>query len=285
MKRIFIWLALGGLFLLASCATGESVSSPTSSSVVYTLTPSSTSVFYTPMPTSTPEVTPATPTITPTPFYQMSEMDHYADLFWLECEVSSNLYHRWPIAGKCFSLLVPSWQDEDRALFGEKFLRVSSSWADIRNTINGDVYETEKQADWLYILYKNGGVFAQSMSGFTTYSPNRSLLEVDGKVVWELATPGQPTIIFDGQDLLQEYNLEAAYFPYALNDRLIFVAKRDSKYVVLYDGEQIGPVFDEISIGYCCGPAGYAPKRAQGQYWFWGVRENRYYAVAIGVDE
>jgi len=156
---------------------------------------------------------------------------------------------------------------------------------DTRNTINGDFYETDNEPGGLYTLFRNGKIFAESVSGFTTYTPNRSLQDVGGKVVWELANPENPTIIFDGMDLRQEFNLDAAYLPYNINDNLIFVAKKDSKYFVMYGEEQIGPGFNNISIAYCCGPAGYSIQRVQGQYWFWGVRESRYYLVMISVDE
>ena len=263
----------------ATTTPSDIVSTPSLTSVIInTLTPS-------PMVTqafSTPEFTPTVPL---TPFFQMSEMDHLSDLLWLECEVSYDLNHYWTIAEECFGFPLPSWQEEDTARFGERFRRDTHIWDDFRIFIDGDVYETDKESGGLYILYKNGYVFTQSVSGDTTYPPNRSLQEVDGKVVWELANPWFPSIIFDGLDLRQESNLEAAYIPYNISDRLIFVAKKDSKYFIVYDGEQIGPIFDRISIGYCCGPAGYSVRRVNEQYWFWGVRDNRYYLGMIGVDE
>jgi hypothetical protein len=201
---------------------------------------------------------------------------------WSECEVSYDLFHKWRVAENCFGFPLPSWEDDDRARFGESFRRDSDYWYDHRIVIDGDVYETDRQQNGIYILYKNGEVFTQATSGDTTYPPNRSLQAVDGKVVWELADPWNPTIIFDGLDLRDEFNLEAAYLPYNIDESLIFAAKVGSSYFIMFDSVQIGPIFDAISIGYCCGPARYSIRRVQGQYWFWGVRQNHYYLIMIG---
>jgi hypothetical protein len=303
MNKVPIWLLIGGLFLLSSCSTVDKPTevvitttqllpspSPTELSSNIVSTPSLTSIVFntlTPSPMvsqtfSTPEVT---PTIPLTPYINMSKIDYPSGLAWIECEVSFDLYHKWSVADKCFGFPLSSWQEEDRAHLGERFQRNPFKWDDIRITINGNLYETDNQPEGLYILYRNEKIYAQSISGFTTFPPNRSLQDVGGKVAWELANPEHPTIIFDGQDLRQEHNLDAAYLPYSINDRLIFVAKKNSMYFVVYGEEQTGPEFNNISIGYCCGPAGYSIQRVQGQYWFWGVRENRYYLVMIRMDE
>jgi len=299
MNKVINFLIIGGLFLLSSCSTVDKPAefvatntspSPTELPINLVSTPSLTStILYalTPSPmfsgtNSTPEVT---PTIPLTPYIKMSKIDYPSGLVWLECEVSFDQYHKWRIAEKCFGFPLSSWQDEDRAHLGEKFKRDPFKWDDIRITINGILYETDNEQGGLYILLRNGNIYAETISGFTTYSPNRSLQDVGGSVAWELANPENPTIIFSGQDLRQEHNLDAAYLPYNINDRLIFVASKDSKYYVVYGEEQIGSEFSNISIAYCCGPAGYSIQRVQGQYWFWAVRESRYYLVMISADE
>ena len=303
MNKVTFWLVIGGLFLLSSCSTVDKpaevvttntrlLSSPSSTEFPSNIvrTPSLTSTIFntlTPSPMftetfSTPE---GTPTIPLTPYIKMSKIDYPSGLLWLECEVSFDKYQKWIVAEKCFGFPLSSWQDEDRAHLGERFKRDPFKSDDIRITINGILYETDNEPGGLYILYRNGKMFAETISGDTTFPPNRSLQDVGGKVAWELANPEHPTIIIDGQDFRQEYNLDAAYLPYNINDRLIFVAKKDSKYFVVYGEEQIGPEFNNISIAYCCGPAGYSIQRVQGQYWFWGVRESRYYLVMIGLGE
>lgn len=299
MNKVINFLIIGGLSLLSACSTVDkpvefaatnTSPSPTELPINLVSTPSLTLAIFstlTPSPMftgtfSTPEVT---PTIPLTPYIKMSKIGYPSGLVWLECEVSYDQYQLWRVADKCFGFPLSSWQDEDRARLGENFKRNPFKLYDTRNTINGDFYETDNEPGGLYTLFRNGKIFAESVSGFTTYSPNRSLQDVGGKVVWELANPENPTIIFDGMDLRQEFNLDAAYLPYNINDNLIFVAKKDSKYFVMYGEEQIGPGFNNISIAYCCGPAGYSIQRVQGQYWFWGVRESRYYLVMISVDE
>ena len=61
--------------------------------------------------------------------------------------------------------------------------------------------------------------------------------------------------MYGGVDLRSAYNIEAAYAPYALRDKLIFVARRDDQYFVVYDGQRLGPAYDRIHIAYCCEPA------------------------------
>jgi hypothetical protein len=299
MNKVINYQLIGGLFLLSACSTTDipaavvatNISpSPTELPINLVSTPSLTStiiIAQTPSPllTGTFSTSEVTPTIPLTPYIKMSKMDFPTGLVWLECEVSFDQYQKWRVADKCFGFPLSSWQDEDRARLGEIFQRNPFKLYDIRNTINGNFYETDNEPGGLYTLYKNGKVFAESVSGTTTYSPNRSLQNVGGKAVWELANPENPTIIFDGMDLRQEYDLDAAYLPYNINDRLIFVAKKDSKYYVMYGEEQIGPGFKNISIAYCCGPAGYSIQRVQGQYWFWGIRNSRYYLVLISADE
>ena len=226
----------------------------------------------------------STPTIPAMPFFQANEVDiNRSGLYWLECEVSWDIYHNWGIAEDCFGKSLLSFQDENMEIWGERFQRAPMEFDDIRLAVGNDIYETKHQrgSPYRYTLIKNGTVFAKANSRFGTYDPNRSLINIDGKVAWELADYEYPSIIFDGQDLKQRYKLDAAYYPYNINDKLIFIAKMDGKYTVYFNGEHVGPAFDEISIGYCCGPAAYSIQRAQGQYRFWGSREGRFYLVTV----
>lgn len=299
MNKYFHFLILGGLLLISSCSTIDKPaeviitnSSPSSTDLPsqFASTPGMTPKIknaLTPSPALTgtlisPDLT---PTVAVTPHIKMNKIIYPTGLVWLECQVSIDQYQNWRAAELCFGFPLSSWQDEDRACLGEKFKRNPFKPYDIRNTINGNIYETDNEPGGRYSLFKNGIKIAESVSGFTTYSPNRSLQAVDGKVVWELANPENPTILREGTDLRQEYNLDAAYLPYNINERLIFVAKRDSKYFVIYGEEQTGPDFSNISIAYCCEPAGYSIQRVQGQYWFWGMRDSRYYLVMISADD
>jgi hypothetical protein len=106
-------------------------------------------------------------------------------------------------------------------------------------------------------------------------------MNVGGRCVWEYAEPQHETLYYDDVSLVELFHLDAAYRPYGINGKLIFTAKENGKYHIVYDGKQLGPIFDEITVAYCCEPALYSIRYAQGQYWFWGVRENKHYIVAI----
>jgi hypothetical protein len=237
--------------------------------------------------TPTPITTqPPTPTDTPTPVPVSKSETVYDDLSltWLECGLPSDYYHNWRAAEGCLGLSLPSWQATDRARLGEYFERTPQVFKDIRLVIGADVYETGYQpcqSEFCYTLYKNGRPFATASAYFTSYNPNRALMDIGGKSAWELADYRSPTIIYDGIDLRAVYGLEAAYVPYEINGKLIFAARKEGKFLVVYEGKPIGPAFDEIAVGYCCGPAAYSIWRAQGQYWFWGKRGDQHFVVAI----
>ena len=225
-----------------------------------------------------------TPTIPATPFFHVNEIVYDAPgLIWSECEVSWDLYLSWRAAEDCFDESLPSVKRDDREVWGERFQRGVQSLNDLRLIIGDDIYETKHNRGnpIIYTLYKNGEIYAEASSYFGVYDPNQSLINVGGKAAWEVAGYEAPTVIYDGLDLRQIHNIEAAYKPYSINDKLIFVAKSDGKNLVIYDGEPVGPSFDEISIAYCCGPEGYSIRRVQGQYWFWGIRDGKFYLVRI----
>jgi len=181
---------------------------------------------------------------------------------------------------------LPVWQEEDIQRLGERFYRSAGSLQDLRLVIGKDVYETKHQ-DYQYELMKNGTTIAIENSIFSAFDPNQALLNAGNKIVWELVgfnsnqTELISTVIYDGANLLDKYSLEGAYIPYVINDKLIFVAKKAGRFYVMYDAQHLGPEFDEISIGYCCSSAAYSIWRAQGQYWFWGTRDGKYFIVAL----
>jgi hypothetical protein len=205
---------------------------------------------------------------------------------WLECEVPQDYYHNWRFAAKCLKMELPSWDEKDKQRLGERFKVAPSELEDIRLVIGEDVYETRHKGS-NYELTENGESIASAISVFSSFDPNQSLLDVNGKTAWELAglnsdqSAQNAIVIYDGINLRDKYALEGAYIPYEINDKLIFVAKKNREFFVMYDQQQIGPVFSEISIGYCCGPKAYSIQRAGDQYWFWGMREEKYYVVAL----
>ena len=85
-------------------------------------------------------------------------------------------------------------------------------------------------------------------------------------------------------NLRSAHNIEAAYAPYTIQDNLIFVARRDDQYFVVYDGQRLGPAYDRIGIAYCCEPAATSAHGAAGRYTFWGERDGMRTVVEISAQ-
>ncbi len=203
----------------------------------------------------------------------------------LECQVPKAGYHQWGMAEACFGRPLPKWTPEDRKRLGEPFHSYehhSSSIDDsLRQYIGQDRYEARlvevDQLDFHYTLFKNDQPIYNITGFLTTYDMNQSLQNVDGHIVWEFADIRHPTIIIDGQDRREALGAEALYAPYGIDDRLVFIQKRNGKYALVYDGEPIGPIFDDVTIGYCCDTAGYTVRPWGGtRYWFWARRGDAY---------
>jgi len=132
-----------------------------------------------------------------------------------------------------------------------------------------------------YTLYMNGDPVKTLWGEFTAFSPNISLQDLNGKVVWEFADHKRAAIVYDGKDLRRLYGLDKAYKPYALSGKLIFVGEKDGKFFVVYDGVRVGPNFDRITVAYCCEAVLYSVRAGQGRYLFQGIREGQPYLVEI----
>lgn len=263
---------------LTSCSTKKATSaetplSPTSSwpSSVAQLRPTSN-----PSP-SPPQTTPVSVTITPTTVVMEN------GLIWIECIVPNRNYSRMvedmAILKKCVDPFEGS--NEDVIRHGER-MGGDLGFDDLRITLGTDHFEAkliERNKDGFhYELTRNGEAFFQTITHFTTYDPNQNLWSIDGKLVWELGG-SQPVIIVDGVNFNQHYQLDGSYFPYEIKGKLIFVAKKNEKFMIVYDEKIIGPEFDEISMPYCCGMVPLI--RENGQYWFVGSREGIKYLVSI----
>ncbi len=156
---------------------------------------------------------------------------------------------------------------------------------DLRLIIGSDVYEAN--GTWHphtidYELFKNGAVIARASATFTTFDPNRALRNIGGKPVWELIS--EPPVIFvDGVNFNEKYHLDGSFFPHSIKDKLIYIAKKENQFQIVYDGKPIGPEFDEISMAYCC--AKFSVIEGNEQYWFLGRRDGMQYAIAIRGTE
>lgn len=268
------------LFLQTSCgdATETSISTKTSTSSV-------------PVPTIT-----LTPTalvteqevITPTSENKKSKLifeEH--NLEWHECELPKDDYLNRFAAENCLGIEKPSIDSSNILLQAERIK--TPSLIDLKLTVGNDIYETRHEPlegmGMKYKLFKNDRLLASATANFTTFDLNRSLFEYKGNIVWELADANNPTVFVNKNNLREKCGFDAVFYPYVLNEKLIFSAKDDGEHIIVYDNEIIGPRFDDIHIAYCCGPARYTIHRSRNIYWFWGVRDNNYYVVVIkGIE-
>ena len=237
------------------------------------VSPSPLPFIETPMPKTQPSPIPASSIPT------MVSFDN--GLTWTECVLPRRDYAYstdMEFVTNCLQREQPHRDDTDKIIYGE---RIQGELGDnLRMTIGDDIYETSFSrggtAD--YELLKNGIVIAKtSASLFSTFDPNMNLLDVGGKAVWEVANPS--VIIVNSLNQNEKYQFEETYFPYVIKNKLIYIAKKNGKYNIVYDEQLIGPEFDWIYLGYCCGNTNVL--RGAGQYWFWGRREGMSFVVAI----
>ena len=231
----------------------------------------------TPLPPTPPQATSLPVSMIPTTVVLENGLE------WTQCVVPNRDYVRNTadlefLAG-CVDL--PEWDENDEKRRGER-VEAQPSLGDLRITIGSDHFETKlgdlSNGCCQYELIRNGEVILKITPGFMTHDPNRNFWNIGGKLVWELA--GYTTVIVvDGVNYNEEYGLEGSFFPYEINGKLIYIARKDGRYHIVYDGQVMGPEFDEISMAYCCGMKSIS--YGQGQYWFIGRRAGTRFVVLI----
>ncbi|MFP4346424.1 MAG: hypothetical protein ACLFU8_17195, partial [Anaerolineales bacterium] len=122
--------------------------------------------------------------------------------------------------------------------------------------MGGDRYEAVLvEDDWpreAYALRRNGITLA-TLDGTSGASyPNVSLQHLAGHVVWEFSNMETQTLLVDGEDVREIYGLDAAFRPYELGGKLIFVGQRGLRRFIVYDGQQLGPTCEGIAVAHCC---------------------------------
>jgi hypothetical protein len=288
-KNYLSWMILFLVVLLTSC-------NPPSRNLTRLSTPT---VEITPISTLTVESTaiPSPPSaeipilLTPTSSIPVSStlttVTLENGLAWTECVLPYRdyFYTKTDVAmiTDCLKLNWPPSQIIDNTSYGQR-LR-GEALDDFRLVIGNDTYEAKgmrRPPIYDYELLKNGVVIAKASATFTTFDPNQTLRNIGGKAVWELISD-PPVIFVDGVDFNEKYHLDGSFFPHSIQDKLIFIAKKDGKFRVVYDGEMFGPEFDEISMAYCC--AKFSVIEGNDQYWFLGKRDGVQHAIAINLAE
>ncbi len=206
-----------------------------------------------------------------------------AGLVWQECELpipalASNS-PRSDESDACFGRPAPTLvaDNQDNAV---QFIDKTH----LRMTVGRDVYEAradELMAVTVYTLLKNGSPIRSLIGLGDTLWLRMFLSNMDGHIAWGIANENPATIIYDGKDLRQLYGLDQAHAAYGLAGKLIFVAQKDGKYFIVYDGQKVGPDYDQMTIGYCCETILYTARGGQGRYQFRGRRGGKGYIVEI----
>ena len=235
----------------------------------------------TPPPTPTETITPVPTetTVTCPSIPQTLTLEN--GLTWTEVIIPDRRYYYvkpdMALLNSCIDF--PISNERDKEIIGERIKGVNGS--DLRLVIGDDTYETKFDSSigcCEYDLFKNGVVIYHTNAPLITTDPNRGFWNIGGKLVWELlAQP--PVIIVDGVNFNEEFKLEGSYYPYEINSKLIYIAKKNEKYQIIYGNEAIGPEFEDISKAYCC--AGMSVIRGGSQYWFIGRRDGARYIVSI----
>jgi hypothetical protein len=256
-------------------------------------------ITFTPqLPTLIPP-TPLPPTETPTPIKTFppisgtpTTIELEDGLVWTECIVPPFTSTNSDIAATCLNMNWAGWDDYNMMLNGQRLHgeRVKGICGDnLRLVIGKDIYETSYTVPtenscymYDYELLKNGVVIATVKGVISNVvDANYKLWNVDGKSVWEINSdpPAESlsAIIVDGVNLNEKYQLGGSFDAYYFKDKIIFIALKNGKYHIVYNGKFIGPEFDQIFI------YGGPPSVLYGheQYWFLGTREGTYYVVAI----
>jgi len=202
-------------------------------------------------------------------------------LTWQECALAQDDSPQ--DVENCFGHPVPRLTESERLKTGTRF--------DMENwqlTIGQDRYQARLTGQlWmleLYTLYQNGNAIKTLYGQFTAYSPSVSLQAIGGKAAWEFASEETTTVIYDGVDLRNLYRLDKAYRPYGLGDTLIFIGQTGNHSFVVYDGQKVGPDFDQIVIAYCCETMLWSVQGGGGRYLFWGTRAGQRYLVEITLS-
>jgi hypothetical protein len=202
-------------------------------------------------------------------------------LTWSECVVPNNDYSRSDMGFLATCIEIPTRNENDKKMIGER-VENQNGFSDWRIKI-GNNYFTTKSDDLSkgccsYQLLKNGSAILEMSPGFMTSDPNRGFWNIGGKLVWELGGYTS-VIVVDGINYNEKYELEGSYFPYEIKGKLIYIAKKNGGFHIVYDEKIIGNEFDSISMPYCCSMISLY--RGSGQYWFVGRREGTKFVVSI----
>ena len=209
-----------------------------------------------------------------------------AGLDWQECQLpvleSPSNTPVWDEPVACFGHPAPMLSNAERSN-----LRQSVANNAVQLTVGHDVYKAhanDMAVLTFYNLYRNESRIKSLIGVGDTLWLHMSLQNIGGQAAWQIANENPATIIYDGRDVRHLYGLDKAHASYGLAGKLIFVAQKGGKYFVMYDGQKVGPDFDQVIIAYCCETALYSVRFGQGRYQFRGTRGDKNYIVEISAS-
>ncbi len=285
--------------MLASCNSFTSTSEISATSVMETaMSTIKTAVIETQaaiptatlLPTDTPLPTysPLPPTQTPIPTSALSfsgtptVIPWENGLTWSECVIPNRDYSNegGDLIDPRSCIHPPVKNEHDEDMIGGQ-VRAPDGGIDLRKVIGEDFFETRHDNSkklWTYELVKNGEVILEMSPGFFASDPNLNFWNIGGKLVWELGGTAN-TLVVDGANYNEKYELEGSFAPYEIRGKLIYIAKKYGTFHIVYDNQFMGPEFDRIQMAHCCSMA--RVYHGGGQYWFLGTREGTKYVVSI----
>jgi len=206
-----------------------------------------------------------------------------AGLVWQECLLAEG-YGNWRQAQECFGLPEPTWEREDGSNYSKRV-----GMDDFQLNIGEDDYQTHRMSSFfsfeVYSLSRNQWPISIQLGEFIAHSPNIGLDDVAGKPVWEFVAIDTPTVIYNGRNLRQRYNLDQAFSPYSLNGKLVFLGQQADHYFLVYDGKRLSPDYEDVIHAYCCEAVMYSPGGSQGRYLFNATRDGQKYLVVLTSSE
>jgi hypothetical protein len=151
-------------------------------------------------------------------------------LVWEECPASEEGYPSLAAYSACFQHPWPTSQDVS-ATFG-----IWLKPGEFKLVIGQDTYATTTEEVPAIrgraprekgTLYRNGEPVQSLTATITAWYPTVALRDLAGVATWEFAGEDVATVVYDGHDLREVLGLQEVRRPHTINDKLIFVARRD----------------------------------------------------------
>lgn len=168
--------------------------------------------------------------------------------------------------------------------------------------INGEFYyilqeNLNAQTEKYTVFQSQEPVYSFTTAKFTSYSPVVSVRVIEGKYTAEYLInkfDSKQNVVTEQQkiwqmgvgELTEKFALENAIMPYEVKGELLFLAQKEGKWFVMYNGGQVTELFDRIEFGYCCEPAKFQPRSFGYRYYvFFATLENKQKLVEIDLGE